>query len=157
MLRSGALCWARGRCVFHCRGANPPSCDSGTGQSSRWRLRYDVYQYFLPENDLSEMVLMSHIRKMSGVQSIRANGIKVSPKHWVPAVWCSLVSSCPVLVFLGGRHKQAPWPCWGWNGSLACLGALIWVSRLLGSLSYTLRQGGAKQEWENLLPWQKTQ
>ncbi|KAM7056952.1 transmembrane 7 superfamily member 3 isoform 2-T2 [Acridotheres tristis] len=59
------------------RGANPPSCDSGTGQSSRWRLRYDVYQYFLPENDLSEMVLMSHIRKMSGVQSIKANGIKM--------------------------------------------------------------------------------
>ncbi|XP_008640702.1 PREDICTED: transmembrane 7 superfamily member 3 [Corvus brachyrhynchos] len=59
------------------RGANPPSCDSGTGQNSRWRLRYDVYQYFLPESDLSEMVLMSHIRKMSGVQSIKANGIKM--------------------------------------------------------------------------------
>uniref|UniRef100_A0A8C5UGK4 Transmembrane 7 superfamily member 3 n=1 Tax=Malurus cyaneus samueli TaxID=2593467 RepID=A0A8C5UGK4_9PASS len=53
------------------RGANPPSCDSGTGQNSRWRLRYDVYQYFLPENDLSEMVLMSHIRKMAEVQSIK--------------------------------------------------------------------------------------
>ncbi|XP_075017318.1 transmembrane 7 superfamily member 3 isoform X2 [Calonectris borealis] len=59
------------------RGANPPSCDSGTGQNSRWRLRYDVYQYFLPENDLSEMVLMSHIRKMSEVQSIKANGVKM--------------------------------------------------------------------------------
>ncbi|XP_041324645.1 transmembrane 7 superfamily member 3 isoform X2 [Pyrgilauda ruficollis] len=59
------------------RGANPPSCDSGTGQSSRWRLRYDVYQYFLPENDLSELVLMSHMRKMSGVQSVKANGIKM--------------------------------------------------------------------------------
>uniref|UniRef100_A0A8C3XZL5 Transmembrane 7 superfamily member 3 n=1 Tax=Catharus ustulatus TaxID=91951 RepID=A0A8C3XZL5_CATUS len=59
------------------RGANPPLCDSGTGQSSRWRLHYDVYQYFLPENDLSEMVLMSHIRKMSGVQSVKANGIKM--------------------------------------------------------------------------------
>ncbi|NXS61458.1 TM7S3 protein, partial [Brachypteracias leptosomus] len=59
------------------RGANPPSCDSGTGQNSRWRLRYDVYQYFLPENDLSEMVLMRHIQKMSGVQSIKANGIKM--------------------------------------------------------------------------------
>lgn len=45
-----------------------------------------MYQYFLPENDLSEMVLMSHIRKMSGVQSVRANGIKVSLKHWVPAM-----------------------------------------------------------------------
>ncbi|XP_074682567.1 transmembrane 7 superfamily member 3 isoform X6 [Strix aluco] len=59
------------------RGANPPSCDSGTGQNSRWRLRYDVYRYFLPENDLSEMVLMSHIQKMSEVQSIKANGIKM--------------------------------------------------------------------------------
>uniref|UniRef100_A0A8C9F6B9 Transmembrane 7 superfamily member 3 n=1 Tax=Pavo cristatus TaxID=9049 RepID=A0A8C9F6B9_PAVCR len=59
------------------RGANPPSCDSGTGQNSRWRLRYDVYQYFLPENNLSEMVLMSHLRKMSEVQSIKANGVKM--------------------------------------------------------------------------------
>lgn len=66
---------------FNCRGANPPACDSGTGQNSRWRLRYDVYQYFLPENNLSEMVLMSHIRKMSEVQSIKANGVKVSMKH----------------------------------------------------------------------------
>ncbi|NXU59022.1 TM7S3 protein, partial [Turnix velox] len=59
------------------RGTNPPSCDSGTDQNSRWRLHYDVYQYFLPENDLTEMVLMSHIRKMSEVQSIKANGIKM--------------------------------------------------------------------------------
>ncbi|XP_074758467.1 transmembrane 7 superfamily member 3 isoform X2 [Athene noctua] len=59
------------------RGANPPSCDSGTGQNSRWRLHYDVYRYFLPENDLSEMVLMSHIQKMSEVQSIKANGVKM--------------------------------------------------------------------------------
>ncbi|OXB56562.1 hypothetical protein ASZ78_015158, partial [Callipepla squamata] len=59
------------------RGAAPPSCDSGTGQNSRWRLRYDVYQYFLPENNLSEMVLMSHIRKMSDVQSVKANGVKM--------------------------------------------------------------------------------
>ncbi|NXA50746.1 TM7S3 protein, partial [Nothocercus julius] len=61
----------------YARGANAPSCDSGTGQNSRWRLRYDVYQYFLPENELSEMVLVNHIRKMSEVQSIKANGIKV--------------------------------------------------------------------------------
>ncbi|KGL80911.1 Transmembrane 7 superfamily member 3, partial [Tinamus guttatus] len=61
----------------YARGANAPSCDSGTGQNSRWRLRYDVYQYFLPENELSEMVLMNHIRKMSEVHSIKANGVKV--------------------------------------------------------------------------------
>ncbi|NXA36738.1 TM7S3 protein, partial [Eudromia elegans] len=61
----------------YARGANAPSCDSGTGQNSRWRLRYDIYQYFLPENDLSEMMLMNHIRKMSEVHSIKANGVKV--------------------------------------------------------------------------------
>ncbi|NXG04009.1 TM7S3 protein, partial [Sakesphorus luctuosus] len=59
------------------RGANPPACDVGTGQNSRWRLRYDVYQYFLPESDLSELVLMSHIRKMSEVHSIKAHGTKM--------------------------------------------------------------------------------
>lgn len=82
MLRSEGFCWACSWFLFNCRGANPPSCDSGTGQNSRWRLRYDVYQYFLPENELSEMVLMNHIRKMSEVESIKANGIKVSLKHW---------------------------------------------------------------------------
>uniref|UniRef100_A0A8C8VR59 Transmembrane 7 superfamily member 3 n=1 Tax=Pelusios castaneus TaxID=367368 RepID=A0A8C8VR59_9SAUR len=61
----------------YARGANPPSCDSGTGLNSRWRLHYDVYQYFLPENDLSETVLLNHLRKMSEVQSIRANGVKL--------------------------------------------------------------------------------
>uniref|UniRef100_A0A8C3T5W1 Transmembrane 7 superfamily member 3 n=1 Tax=Chelydra serpentina TaxID=8475 RepID=A0A8C3T5W1_CHESE len=59
------------------RGANPPSCDSGTGQNSRWRLHYDIYQYFLPENDLSETALLNHLRKMSDVQSVRANGIRL--------------------------------------------------------------------------------
>ncbi|NXY87415.1 TM7S3 protein, partial [Alcedo cyanopectus] len=59
------------------RGAEPPSCDSGTGQSSRWRLRYDVYQYFLPESDLSQRALLSHLHKMAEVQSIRANGVKM--------------------------------------------------------------------------------
>ncbi|NXN96591.1 TM7S3 protein, partial [Rhinopomastus cyanomelas] len=59
------------------RGANPPPCDSGTGPDSRWRLQYDVYQYFLPEHDLSEMVLVAHIQKMSEVQSVKANGVKV--------------------------------------------------------------------------------
>ncbi|KYO26344.1 transmembrane 7 superfamily member 3 isoform X1 [Alligator mississippiensis] len=59
------------------RGESPPSCDSGTGQNSRWRLHYDIYQYFLPENDLSEITLMSHLRKMSEVKSIKANGMKM--------------------------------------------------------------------------------
>ncbi|XP_043372050.1 transmembrane 7 superfamily member 3 isoform X2 [Dermochelys coriacea] len=61
----------------YARGANPPSCDSGTGQKSRWRLHYDIYQYFLPENDLSETALLIHLRKMSDVQSVRANGVRL--------------------------------------------------------------------------------
>ncbi|KAJ6666367.1 hypothetical protein lerEdw1_000640 [Lerista edwardsae] len=59
------------------RGTIPPFCDSGTSQESRWRLSYEVYQYFLPENDLSEAALVSHVRKMSEVQSIQAHGIKM--------------------------------------------------------------------------------
>ncbi|NXC30244.1 TM7S3 protein, partial [Campylorhamphus procurvoides] len=61
----------------YARGASPPPCDTGTGQGSRWRLRYDLYQYFLPEGDLSEAGLLSHIRRMSEVHSIRANGVKM--------------------------------------------------------------------------------
>ncbi|XP_033017930.1 transmembrane 7 superfamily member 3 [Lacerta agilis] len=57
------------------RGTNPPLCDLGS--SSRWRLSYEVYQYFLPENDLSEASFVSHMRKMSEVQSIRAHGTKM--------------------------------------------------------------------------------
>ncbi|CAI5785112.1 Hypothetical predicted protein [Podarcis lilfordi] len=57
------------------RGTNPPLCDLGS--SSRWRLSYEVYQYFLPENDLSEASFVSHMRKMSEVQSIRRHGTKM--------------------------------------------------------------------------------
>ncbi|KAH0616450.1 hypothetical protein JD844_027553 [Phrynosoma platyrhinos] len=39
-------------------GVNPPLCDSVSSQESRWRLHYDVYQYFLPENDLSEVTFL---------------------------------------------------------------------------------------------------
>ncbi|XP_048357177.1 transmembrane 7 superfamily member 3 isoform X2 [Sphaerodactylus townsendi] len=59
------------------RGANPPSCDSGTGLDTRWRLYYEIYQYFLPENDLSETAFMSHVRKMSEVQDIEASGSRM--------------------------------------------------------------------------------
>ncbi|XP_054843881.1 transmembrane 7 superfamily member 3 [Eublepharis macularius] len=59
------------------RGANPPSCDSGTGRDTRWRLYYEIYQYFLPENDLSEAAFMSHMRRMTEVQNIRANGVRL--------------------------------------------------------------------------------
>ncbi|XP_060114113.1 transmembrane 7 superfamily member 3 [Heteronotia binoei] len=59
------------------RGANPPSCDSGTDRDTRWRLYYDIYQHFLPENDMSEAAFVSHMRKMSAVQDIVVNGIKM--------------------------------------------------------------------------------
>ncbi|KAF7246672.1 Transmembrane 7 superfamily member 3, partial [Varanus komodoensis] len=59
------------------RGANPPSCDSTTSHNSRQRLYYDIYRYFLPENDLSEVTFVSHMRKMSDVQHVIANGVKV--------------------------------------------------------------------------------
>ncbi|XP_020653434.3 transmembrane 7 superfamily member 3 isoform X2 [Pogona vitticeps] len=59
------------------RGTNPPLCDSGSSQDSRLRLYYDIYQYFLPENDLSEETFVSHMRKMSNVKHIRTNGIKI--------------------------------------------------------------------------------
>uniref|UniRef100_A0A8C6Y2Z5 Transmembrane 7 superfamily member 3 n=1 Tax=Naja naja TaxID=35670 RepID=A0A8C6Y2Z5_NAJNA len=61
----------------YARGAHPPSCDSGTSLDSRWRLSYDVYQYFLPENDLSEATFVSHMRRMTEVPSIWAHGSKM--------------------------------------------------------------------------------
>ncbi|KAG9462654.1 hypothetical protein GDO78_013638 [Eleutherodactylus coqui] len=59
-----------------CRNATPPACDVQTGQESRWRLQYDVFQYFLPENNLNESVLLAHLQKMSLVPQISANGVK---------------------------------------------------------------------------------
>ncbi|XP_070611178.1 transmembrane 7 superfamily member 3 isoform X1 [Erythrolamprus reginae] len=61
----------------YARGANPPPCDFQAGLDSRWRLSYDVYQYFLPENDLSEVTFLNHMRRMSEVQSIQAYGSKL--------------------------------------------------------------------------------
>lgn len=60
------------------RGTDPPPCDIRTGQDSRWRLQYDVYQYFLPENDLTEEGLLKHLQRMAEVPQVTANGIKVS-------------------------------------------------------------------------------
>ncbi|XP_069822217.1 transmembrane 7 superfamily member 3 [Dendropsophus ebraccatus] len=62
----------------HAREATPPACDVQTGSDSRWRLQYDVYQYFLPENDLNDSALLSHLQKMSPVPQITANGIKLA-------------------------------------------------------------------------------
>ncbi|XP_067856119.1 transmembrane 7 superfamily member 3 isoform X2 [Heptranchias perlo] len=61
--------------VGYAREAVPPLCDITAGQSSRWRLRYDIYQYFLPETDLTEKVLLAHLQKMVDVQQVEANGV----------------------------------------------------------------------------------
>ncbi|XP_006867023.1 PREDICTED: transmembrane 7 superfamily member 3 [Chrysochloris asiatica] len=61
----------------YARDTDPPPCDVGTGQDSRWRLQYDVYQYFLPENDLTEQVLLKHLQRMVKVPQVQANAIKV--------------------------------------------------------------------------------
>ncbi|XP_053412896.1 transmembrane 7 superfamily member 3 [Nycticebus coucang] len=61
----------------YARGADPLPCDVGTGRDSRWRLQYDVYQYFLPENDLTEEVLLKHLQRMVQVSQVKANAVKV--------------------------------------------------------------------------------
>ncbi|XP_058138916.1 transmembrane 7 superfamily member 3 [Dasypus novemcinctus] len=62
----------------YARGADPPPCDVGTGRDSRWRLQYDVYQYFLPENDLTETVLLAHLQRMAEVPQVKAGAVKVA-------------------------------------------------------------------------------
>ncbi|KAM7377947.1 hypothetical protein PAMA_013046 [Pampus argenteus] len=59
------------------RGQTPPACDTSTGSSTRWRLQYDVYQYFLPESDLSERSLFSGIQAMADIQGLMTNGKRV--------------------------------------------------------------------------------
>ncbi|XP_063567788.1 transmembrane 7 superfamily member 3 isoform X3 [Pongo abelii] len=61
----------------YARGVDPPSCDAGTDQDSRWRLQYDVYQYFLPENDLTEEMLLKHLQRMVSVPQVKASALKV--------------------------------------------------------------------------------
>ncbi|XP_027285903.1 transmembrane 7 superfamily member 3 isoform X2 [Cricetulus griseus] len=61
----------------YARGAEPPPCDVSTGQESRWRLRYDVYQYFLPEGDLTEASLLQHLQRMAQVSQVKASAVKV--------------------------------------------------------------------------------
>ncbi|XP_060770301.1 transmembrane 7 superfamily member 3 [Neoarius graeffei] len=59
------------------RGASPPACDVETDLNNRWRLEYDVYQFFLPENDLSEQSLISGIKTVAWVTNMVENGRKV--------------------------------------------------------------------------------
>ncbi|KAF6722555.1 Transmembrane 7 superfamily member 3 [Oryzias melastigma] len=59
------------------RGQTPPACDESTDTNTRWRLQYDVYQYFLPENDLSESSLFSGLQAVADVQQMTAIGKRV--------------------------------------------------------------------------------
>ncbi|XP_076862943.1 transmembrane 7 superfamily member 3 [Brachyhypopomus gauderio] len=59
------------------REVSPPACDVGMGSTTHWRLEYDVYQYFLPENDLSEQSLISGMKSVASVSSMVENGRKL--------------------------------------------------------------------------------
>lgn len=59
------------------RGAVATSCDAPPGSGPRWRLRYDVYQYFLPWGDLSELSLFSSLRAVADVQGTTQNATLV--------------------------------------------------------------------------------
>ncbi|XP_062238901.1 transmembrane 7 superfamily member 3 [Platichthys flesus] len=59
------------------RGDTPPPCDESTEPATRWRLQYDIYQYFLPENDLLESSLFRGIQAMADTQGMMENGKRV--------------------------------------------------------------------------------
>ncbi|XP_062860764.1 transmembrane 7 superfamily member 3 [Trichomycterus rosablanca] len=59
------------------RGVSAPACDVEPVSSNRWRLEYDVFEYFLPENDLSEQTLISGIERVAKVSGMVENGRKV--------------------------------------------------------------------------------
>ncbi|KAI7792062.1 transmembrane 7 superfamily member 3 [Triplophysa rosa] len=60
--------------IGYARGQSPPACDVDMGSGTRWRLVYEVYQYFLPEGDLSEQSLISGMERVDNIQD---NGRKV--------------------------------------------------------------------------------
>ncbi|XP_069760549.1 transmembrane 7 superfamily member 3 isoform X2 [Narcine bancroftii] len=60
----------------YARGAALPFCDMVV-KGSRRQLQYDIYQYFLPEGDLSEKVLFTSLQKMAEVKKIEAHGVKL--------------------------------------------------------------------------------
>ncbi|XP_069761120.1 transmembrane 7 superfamily member 3-like isoform X2 [Narcine bancroftii] len=60
------------------RGMLPPPCDVKTDAQTRWRLTYDLYLYFLPEHDLTMESLSTGMSKMSSVQNIEKNGMKIT-------------------------------------------------------------------------------
>ncbi|XP_076007111.1 transmembrane 7 superfamily member 3 [Genypterus blacodes] len=55
------------------RSGAPPPCDISRGPETRWRLVYDVYSYFLPENDLSEPSLFAGIQAVADTQGLIQN------------------------------------------------------------------------------------
>uniref|UniRef100_UPI0037E8D57C transmembrane 7 superfamily member 3 n=1 Tax=Semicossyphus pulcher TaxID=241346 RepID=UPI0037E8D57C len=56
------------------RGEDPPACDESTEPNTRWRLQYDIYQFFLPENDLSERSLFRGLQEVADVRRMTENG-----------------------------------------------------------------------------------
>lgn len=62
----------------YARNATAGGCDTQTGQNTRWRLQYDIYQYFLPENNLSEATIITHLLRMSTVSQVSTNGKKLA-------------------------------------------------------------------------------
>lgn len=71
------------------RGATAPPCNVSAGGGTRWRLQYDVYQHFLPENDLSEQSLFTGIHAVADVSGAVKNSKWVrssQPDQW-SAVW----------------------------------------------------------------------
>uniref|UniRef100_A0A672GZ91 TM7S3/TM198-like domain-containing protein n=1 Tax=Salarias fasciatus TaxID=181472 RepID=A0A672GZ91_SALFA len=59
------------------RGGSPPACDQATGAATRWRLQYDVYQYFLPESDLSERSLFAAVQRVAERRGVAEHGRRV--------------------------------------------------------------------------------
>lgn len=59
------------------RGESPPACGASSGPDSHWRLEYDVFQFFLPENDLSERSLFRALQAVADTQGMVSNGNKV--------------------------------------------------------------------------------
>ncbi|XP_043564661.1 transmembrane 7 superfamily member 3 isoform X2 [Chiloscyllium plagiosum] len=62
--------------VGYARGTVPPLCDFAAEEPTL-RLQYDVYQYFLPEADLTEKLLFASLQKMAKVDQVEANGVKL--------------------------------------------------------------------------------
>lgn len=82
------------------RGAIPPACDVDVGSSTRWRLVYEVYQYFLPEGDLSEQSLISSLERVANVQNVQDNSRKVSEISFSVLPYHFLLSLVAVKLFL---------------------------------------------------------